>query len=125
MSVARGGQVLFSRTTMDLLHDLPQDFPPIDALNQYPNNFPIQLTSYIGREKEIQEIEGALGSIRLVTLTGSGRTGKTRLAQEVIAHLLTNFQHGVWFVELAPLSSEEHFIPALAQRHRLRSVFCS
>jgi predicted ATPase/class 3 adenylate cyclase len=95
--------------------DLMQDFPPIESLNQFPNNLPIQLTSFIGREKEIAEIKSALESARLLTLTGSGGTGKTRLSQEVGAQLLTNFHHGVWLVELAPLSDESQIIPALAQ----------
>ena len=95
--------------------DLMQDFPPIESLNQFPNNLPIQLTSFIGCEKEIAEIKSALESARLLTLTGSGGTGKTRLSQEVGAQLLTNFHHGVWLVELAPLSDESQIIPALAQ----------
>lgn len=105
--------------------DLPQDFPPLQSFNQFPNNLPTQLTSFIGREKEIEEIKAVLTpvpspvgrgeSARLVTLTGSGGTGKTRLSQEVGAQLLTNFQHGVWLVELAPLSDEAQIIPALAQ----------
>ena len=153
MSVAYGGQVLFSHTTADLLNDLPegislrdlgehqlkslrvplrlyqliapdlpQEFPPIQSLNQYPNNLPTQLTSFIGREKEIAEIKSALASARLVTLTGSGGTGKTRLSQEVGAQLLTNFQHGVWLVELAPLSDEAQIIPALAQVFGLQEL---
>ena len=102
--------------------DLSQDFPPIQSLNQSPNNLPIQLTSFIGREKEIAEINSALESARLVTLTGSGGTGKTRLSQEVGAQLLTNFQHGVWLVELAPLSDESQIIPALAQVFGLQEL---
>jgi predicted ATPase/class 3 adenylate cyclase len=102
--------------------DLSQDFPPIQSLNQFPNNLPTQLTSFIGREKEIAEIESALQSGRLVTLTGSGGTGKTRLSQEVGAQLLTSFQHGVWLVELAPLSDESQVIPALAQVFGLREL---
>jgi len=102
--------------------DLPQEFPPIQSLNQFPNNLPTQLTSFIGREKEIQEIKHALGPARLVTLTGSGGTGKTRLSQEVGAQLLTNFQHGVWLIELAPLSDESQIIPALAQVFGLQEL---
>jgi predicted ATPase/class 3 adenylate cyclase len=102
--------------------DLPQEFPPIQSLNQFPNNLPVQLTSFIGREKEIQEIKSALDTARLVTLTGSGGTGKTRLSQEAGAQLLTNFQHGVWIVELAPLSDETQIIPALAQVFGLQEL---
>ena len=102
--------------------DLPQDFPPIQSLNQFPNNLPVQLTSFVGREKEVDEIKSALDLARLVTLTGSGGTGKTRLSQEVGAQLLTNFQHGAWLVELAPLSDEAQIIPALAQVFGLQEL---
>jgi len=154
MSVAHGGQVLFSHTTYDLLQnvlpeniylrdmgehrlkdlhaplrlyqliapDLQQDFPAIKSLNALPNNLPQQLTSFIGRGKEVEEIKSQIGSARLVTLTGSGGTGKTRLTQEVGAQLLTNFPHGVWIVELAPLSDELQIIPALAQVFGLQEL---
>jgi len=95
--------------------ELPNDFPPIKTLDAFPNNLPVQLTSFIGREKEINEIIAALKTSRLVTLTGSGGTGKTRLSTEVGSQLLTSFQHGVWMIELAPLSEESQIIPALAQ----------
>lgn len=101
---------------------VPQEFPPIQSLNQFPNNLPPQLTSFIGREKEIAEITSALESARLVTLTGSGGTGKTRLSQEVGAQLLTNFRYGVWLVELAPLSDESQIISALAQVFGLQEL---
>jgi len=101
---------------------LPQDFPPIQSQNQFPNNLPTQLTSFIGREKEIDEVKSVSVSARLITLTGSGGTGKTRLSQEVGAQLLTNFPHGVWLVELAPLSDEAQIIPALAQVFGLQEL---
>ena len=63
--------------------DLQQEFPPIRSLNVSPNNLPVQLTSFIGREKEMVEIKALLGSARLVTLTGSGGTGKSRLSIEI------------------------------------------
>ncbi|HNE70337.1 MAG TPA: adenylate/guanylate cyclase domain-containing protein, partial [Anaerolineales bacterium] len=102
--------------------ELPSEFPPIKTLDAFPNNLPAQLTSFIGREKEINEIINALNTSRLVTLTGSGGTGKTRLTQEVGVQLLTNFQHGVWLVELAPLSNEAQIIPALAQAFGLQEL---
>ncbi|HVN54262.1 MAG TPA: adenylate/guanylate cyclase domain-containing protein [Anaerolineaceae bacterium] len=102
--------------------NLPQDFPPIQSLNQFPNNLPTQLTSFIGREKEIAEIKATLETARLVTLTGSGGTGKTRLSQEAGAQLLTSFPHGVWLVELAPLIDESQVIPALAQVFGLQEL---
>lgn len=71
--------------------DLPQEFPSIKSLDTQPNNLPAQLTSFIGRKKEIAEIKASLNSARLVTLTGSGGTGKTRLSIEVGTQLLPNF----------------------------------
>jgi len=68
------------------------------------NNLPIQLTSFIGREKEINEIKGSILEHRLVTLTGMGGVGKTRLSLQIAAELLDQFRDGVWFVDLAPLS---------------------
>jgi predicted ATPase len=73
----------------------------------FPNNLPVQLTSFIGRENEITEVKQELETHRLVTLTGSGGTGKTRLSLQVAADLLEKFDHGVWFVELAPLTDPD------------------
>lgn len=94
---------------------LPFNFPPLQSLNAVPNNLPGQLTSFIGRDKEMAEIQALLESARLVTLTGSGGTGKTRLSIEVGAQELTSFPNGVWLLELAPLTDPDHIIPALAQ----------
>jgi predicted ATPase/DNA-binding SARP family transcriptional activator len=68
------------------------------------HNLPFQLTSFIGREKEISEIKRLLATTRLLTLTGAGGTGKTRLSLQVAAEFLNAFADGVWFIELAPLS---------------------
>jgi len=86
---------------------LPVTFPPLKTLDSFPNNLPRQLTSFIGREKEIIEVRQELEEHRLVTLTGSGGTGKTRLSLQVAAELLEKFDHGVWFVELAPLADPD------------------
>jgi predicted ATPase/class 3 adenylate cyclase len=83
---------------------LPVNFPPLKTLDSFPNNLPVQLTTFIGRENEIAEVKQALESHRLVTLTGSGGTGKTRLSLQVAADMLEKFEHGVWLVELAPLA---------------------
>jgi predicted ATPase/class 3 adenylate cyclase len=102
--------------------DLATEFPPLKSLTTVPNNLPLQLTSFVGREKEIAEITGLLNSTRLVTLTGSGGTGKTRLAQEVGAEELSSFANGVWLIELAPLSDPAQIIPALAQVFGLQEL---
>ena len=83
---------------------LPDDFPPLNSLNTLPNNLPIQLTSFVGREREIAEVKRLLTTTHLLTLTGSGGCGKTRLALQVGADLLEKFPDGVWIVELAFLS---------------------
>ena len=82
---------------------LPAGFPTLKTLDAYPNNLPMQLTTFIGREREIAEVKQELELHRLVTLTGSGGTGKTRLSLQVAADLLEKFDHGVWFVEFAML----------------------
>jgi predicted ATPase/DNA-binding XRE family transcriptional regulator len=69
-----------------------------------PSNLPVQLTSFIGRECELVELMALLSTARLITLTGSGGVGKTRLALEVAVRLLDRFRDGVWLVELAPLT---------------------
>ncbi len=86
---------------------LSTKFPPLKTLDSLPNNLPAQLTSFIGRENEIAELKHELDEHRLVTLTGSGGTGKTRLSLQVAAELLEKFDHGVWFVELAPLTDPD------------------
>jgi predicted ATPase/class 3 adenylate cyclase len=83
--------------------DLPADFPPLKSLENIPHNLPAQLTSFIGREREMAEIKRLLTETRLLTLTGAGGFGKTRLSMQVAADLLDTFADGVWLVELAPL----------------------
>lgn len=90
---------------VQLLHpDLPVEFPPLQSLDEIPNNLPAQLTSFIGRERESAEVKRCLSAARLLTLTGTAGCGKTRLALQVAADLLEEFADGVWLVELAPLS---------------------
>lgn len=84
--------------------DLPADFPPLTSLDLFPNNLPRQLTSFIGREEQIAEVERLVSTTPLLTLTGVGGVGKTRLALHVAADVLDRFKDGVWLVELAPLS---------------------
>jgi predicted ATPase len=86
---------------------LRETFPPIRTLDSHPNNLQSQLTSFVGREREIREISAVLATSRLVTLAGSGGTGKTRLALQVAAEMLAEFPDGVWVVELAALTDAE------------------
>jgi len=87
---------------------------PARDWSQLRTNLPSPLTSFIGREKEIAEIKAALVEHRLVTLTGSGGTGKTRLSLQVAADMLDSFPDGTWFIELAPLSNPD-LIPRVIQ----------
>jgi predicted ATPase/class 3 adenylate cyclase len=82
---------------------LPSDFPPLKTLDALPNNLPIQVTSFVGREGEIRDVSSLLGETRLLTLLGPGGTGKTRLSLQVAANSIDRYADGVWFVELAPL----------------------
>ncbi len=84
--------------------DMPSRFPSLRSLDALPNNLPVQLTSFIGREQEMQEVKRLLSQARLVTLLGSGGAGKTRLAIQVAADLLEAYPDGVWLVELAPIT---------------------
>ena len=88
-----------------LLHpDLAKDFPPLLSLSDTPHNLPQSVTRFIGREKEKAHLKTLLQKTRLLTLTGSGGAGKTRLSVQVATELLENFPDGIFFVELAPLS---------------------
>jgi len=92
------------RVYQAVLPGIPGDFPPLKTLDARVHNLPIQSTSFVGREREMQEVKTLLRSSRLVTLTGSGGAGKTRLALQVGADEIDDFADGVWLVELAPLT---------------------
>ena len=131
MAAGHGGQILVADSTATLLtgvdlldlgsrrlRDLPipvgmfqvrapdlrTDFPPLRALDVSLGNLQPQLTSFIGREHEVAEVQAALRTHRLVTLTGVGGVGKTRLSTEVAARLADEFPDGVWFFELAAVA---------------------
>ncbi len=95
--------------------DLPGTFPPLKTLESRPNNLPLQLTSFVGRGRELAELASLLKTARLVTLTGPGGTGKTRLALHVAAGLLDGFSDGVFFVDLASLQDPALVPAAVAQ----------
>ena len=85
---------------------LPSEFPPLRSLDnpELPNNLPQQVTSFIGRETQVEEVTRLLGRTHLLTLTGAGGCGKTRLSLQVAADLLDQYFDGVWLAELAALS---------------------
>jgi predicted ATPase len=76
-------------------------FPPLRSLNAFPGNLPRQLTSFVGRQEELAAVARALEASQLVTLTGTGGVGKTRLAVQAAANLVTGFPDGAWLCELA------------------------
>lgn len=87
--------------------NIPDQFPPIRSLSSYKNNLPVQLTSFVGREAELQSIKDHLNTTRLLTLLGPGGTGKTRLSLQAAADIVDRFPDGVWFVELASLTDPD------------------
>jgi len=93
---------------------LRTDFPPLRTLDPSPGNLRPQATSFIGRESEVAEVEEALHQHRLVTLTGVGGVGKTRLAVEVAAGVADEFPDGVWFFELAAVTDPSAVPDAVA-----------
>lgn len=101
-----------------LVHpDLPGEFPALASLDSRPHNLPTQPTSLIGRQAELAGILKRLHSdgVRMVTLTGPGGTGKTRLGLQAAADAIDHFAHGVFFVDLAPIRDPEAVLPAIAR----------
>jgi predicted ATPase/class 3 adenylate cyclase len=134
-ATAHGGQIVFSESTQALLGDgLPiedlglhrlkdlaepvklfqlgdGEFPPLRSLNA--TNLPTQPTPLVGRERELAEVLELLISARLVTLTGAGGSGKTRLALQAAAELVEEFKDGVFWVSLAALTDPELVLPTI------------
>ena len=93
-----------SERVYQLLHPkLRADFPALRSLEATPNNLPQQVTSFIGRERELKEAKALLESTRLLTLLGMGGLGKTRLSLQIGADILEKYPDGVWFIDLAPI----------------------
>jgi predicted ATPase len=132
MAIGHGGQVLVSHATrqvagdVDLrdlgdhrLRDLSQpervfqliladavtEFPRLRSLDTRSTNLPVQLTTFVGRDDEVRTVTDLLTEHRMVTLTGVGGVGKTRLAQQAAADSVDRYAHGVWLVELAPIDA--------------------
>jgi predicted ATPase/class 3 adenylate cyclase len=100
--------------------DLEKDFPALRSLESTPNNLPQQVTSFVGRERELSEAKKLVGQTRLLTLLGMGGLGKTRLSLQVAADLMEKFPDGVWFVDLAPIRDPAHVASATAQALSVR-----
>jgi predicted ATPase/class 3 adenylate cyclase len=97
------------------IEGLPADFPALKTLEATPNNLPTQLTSFVGRDDQVREAKQLLARSRLLTLTGPGGTGKTRLSLEIAADVLDQFPDGVYFVPLSAIHDPELVASAIAQ----------
>ena len=94
---------------------LAADFPPLRSLDVAAEQSAAQLTTFVGRDAEVAEITALVENNPLVTLVGSGGVGKTRTSLQVAANLLDGSGDGVWFIELAPLSSGDYIPSTVAQ----------
>ena len=94
---------------------LPDSFPPLASLDAVPNNLPIQLTEFVGRQLELANAQTTLAETRLLTILAPGGAGKTRLAIQVAAELTPEFPDGVFFIDLAPIQSPDDIIQTAAE----------
>jgi predicted ATPase/class 3 adenylate cyclase len=152
MGAGHGGQVLLSQSTRNqfgddwplldlgehrlkdllqpehlfqlLIEGVPSAFPALKTLGNRPTNLPTQPNPMIGRDHELREILQLLRTedVRLLTLSGSGGAGKTRLALQIGAELLDEFRSGVFFVSLAPIADEDLLVPTIAQALSIREI---
>jgi predicted ATPase/class 3 adenylate cyclase len=94
--------------------DIQQDFPALRSISPETNNLPTQLTSFVGRERELAEAKSRLEAARLLTLIGPGGTGKTRLSIQLGSQLVHDFKDGVWLIEFAPISDPSLILQTIA-----------
>jgi predicted ATPase/class 3 adenylate cyclase len=99
---------------------LSGEFPPLRSLDATPNNLPRQLASFVGREREFTRVTEALTTSPIVTLTGVGGVGKTRLAMQVAGEVMPHYPDGAWLVELAPLHDPDAIVAVVASELRLQ-----
>lgn len=144
MAIGHGGQILISDAAAAVLRDehaielrdlgeqrlrdlsrpervhqvvadgLAEDFPPLRSLDALPTNLPSQLATFVGREAELNRVGKALAEHRLVTLTGVGGVGKTRLALQLAADMVPDFRDGAWVSELAPAGEADAMLGIVA-----------
>ena len=97
-----------------IVDGLPSEFPAPRTPDAHPNNLPTQLTTFVGRDAELAEAATLLGTTRLLTLTGPGGTGKTRLSLQLAARVSDDFADGVFFVPLEPIRDPMLVAPRIA-----------
>lgn len=97
------------------IEGLANDFPPLLSLDSVPNNLPEQLTPFVGRESELKEVTSLLETTRLLTILAPGGSGKTRLAIQAAANLISDYPDGVFFVALADIDSGEDIVQTVAE----------
>ncbi|HKV44222.1 MAG TPA: AAA family ATPase, partial [bacterium] len=102
--------------------DLPAEFPPVASVDTHAHNLPHPVSSFVGRDREIAEVTRLISTSRLVTLTGAGGCGKTRLALRVAAAVLEAYPDGVWLVELAALADPALVLQSVASAVGVREV---
>ena len=150
MAAGHGGQIVLSEATRSLLDDavrvrdlgehrlkdlsgaqrlyqlegegLHTEFPPLRTLDNRPTNLPVQPNALIGRERDLEQAEALLfrDDCRMLTLTGAGGAGKTRLALQLAANVVEQFANGVFFVSLAPVRDWELVVPTVGRTIGLR-----
>jgi predicted ATPase/class 3 adenylate cyclase len=98
-----------------VIDGLPDEFPPLRSIDARPNNLPTQLTTFVGRDRELAEAEGLLVGTRLLSFTGPGGTGKTRLSLQVAAAVADDFPDGMWFVALDAVRDPALVAPTIAR----------
>ncbi len=100
--------------------DLREDFPPLRSADVWPNNLPLQLTSFVGRQNDLTALKERLQTTRLITIVGSGGVGKTRIAIQLGAEVLESFADGVWLLELAAIADATLLPHVLASTLNIR-----